>query len=496
MKKILILFLCLILAMPIGLMGCKKDPNDQGPQIEDPDYEDDGGQVDTSRFDTPEAGFTIDGVIDETERQKYITLDQKYGVEGQMYVSYYIGDKGLYFHFDVHDPVVYKANPNENAVDTSPYIMDSDRVEIFIDTKGDGGVSPMPDDYHIMATLEGYNQVLIGNGSSFKLDTSYGLDACAAAIKEGTTVSQRDKNATAIPQSQKNIDPGYTVEFFMSYQNFKFQKRNEYKMSLAQVDIWHVVNPQRFNVAGSNTNPNEFRTLSAYGFGTRVPLEQNIKIDAKKDDFYTQENVNSDPNLYHFAATRDYSQTPSKGKMSAEAYVYLGQNGLYLYMFAQSQYLKYYYADFPYTSDHVEIRFDVNNNKRTDPAPDGDKWFFIDILGAVQTAYGIDNENRVVGSYDLIATTDYTGELVDAEGIPTKNIGSQDPKTFTFEAFFPWYALGVPEKGTFAFILQCGNPDEGACGIGNVFYADTDYSILEHWHTFYRYNYYTEFTRP
>lgn len=495
MKRLLVILLSLILAMPVfGLVGCKKD-NGGGVIIDDP-YVDDGKEVDTSRFDTPEAGFTIDGLLDETERAKYVTLDQKYGVEGQMRVSYYIGDKGLYFYFDVNDPIVYKANPNENAKDSSPYILESDRVELFIDTKADGGATPMSDDYHIMATLEGYNQVLIGNGSAFKLNTKYGLDACKAVIKEGTTVSQRNQKATERPQSEKNIDPGYTVEFFMSYKNFNFSKRDVYKVSFAQADMWSVVEAQRFNVAGSNTTPNEFRTLSAYGFGTKVALENNLKIDAQKDDFYTQENVKNNPNLYYFTATRDYAQNANKGKMTAEAYVYLGQNGLYIYMFAQSQYLKYYYADFPYYSDHVEIRFDVNNSKRTEPTADKDKWFFIDILGAVQTAYGIDNENRAAGSYDLIATTAYTGELVDAEGVPTRNAGSQDPKTFTFEAFFPWYALNVPEKGTFGFILECGNPNEGASGIGNVFYPDADYAITEHWHTFNHYNYYTEFTRP
>jgi hypothetical protein len=494
MKRLLVIFLSLIIAMPIfGLVGCKKD-NGGGLIIDDDPYEDDGGEVDTTNFDTPETGFVIDGILDETEDSKYVKLGQKYGVEGQMNISYYIGDKGLYFHFDVNDPIVYKANPNENAKDSSPYILESDRVEIFLDTKADA--TPMSDDYHIMATLEGYNQVLIGNGASFKLDTTYGLDACKAIIKEGTTVTQRNLNATERPQSEKNIDTGYTVEFFMSYKNFGFSKREIYKVSFAQADIWSVIDTQRFNVAGSNTTPNEFRTLSAHGFGTSVALEQGLKIDAVKDDFYTPERVQSDSNLHYFKAIRDYSQNANKGKMTAEAYVYLGQNGLYIYMHAQSQYLKYYYADFPFYSDHVEIRFDVNNSKATEPTADKDKWFFIDILGAVQTAYGIDNETRAAGTYDLIATTAYTGELVDADDVPTRNAGSQDPKTFTFEAFFPWYALNVPEKATFGFILQCGNPNEGSSGIGNVFYPDTDYATTQHWHTFSYYQYYTEFTRP
>lgn len=495
MKKILVILLSLLMCFSlISLAGCKE--NNGNPIIDDgPDYSDDGGIVDESRFDTPETGFTIDGLIDATEQTKYNTLDQKYGVEGQMTVSIFIGDKGLYFHFNVNDPITYKANTAENTADTSPYIMDSDRIELFIDTLSDGGTSPKEDDYQIMATLEGYNQVLIGTGSTFRLDTSYGLDACVSTVKEGSTVTVRDLNAVDIPKSQNNIDSGYTVEFFMSYSNFEFIKRDTYKVSIAQSDVCHVINPSRFNSAGSNTTPSEFRTLSVHGFGTMVAIDNNLKIDAQKDAYYTSANVESDADLYYFQAARYYAQTEARGMTTVEAYVYLGTNGLSVYMHSQGDYLKYYFAEFPYMSDHVEMRFDVNNNKATDPVATGDKWFFIDIMGAAQTAYGIDNDTRVAGAYDLVATTAYTGELVDADNKPFINAGSLDPKTFTFEAFFPWYALGVPEGGTFAFILECGNPDEGGTGIGNVFYPDSNYTIKEHWWTFGNYDYYTEFTR-
>jgi hypothetical protein len=512
-KKLLSVILTLLIALGMFILpvGCGKPDtagddtgggeiilDDDGETEEDEETDDDfnidGQEIDKTNFDTPETGFTVDGVIDQTEQALYNTLGQSYGVEGQIVFSYYIGTKGLYFHFDVNCPIVFKANDGENEEGTSAYTMDSDRVELFIDTLKNGGSSPKADDFHFLVTLEGYYIVRKGDGSKWVADGTIGIDAAGTSIKDGTTVSVRDKNAESNPQSSKNTDPGYEVEFFISYKNYGFTKQNTYGLSIGQTDVWSVVLGSRFNVCGSNLVPSEFRSLSPYGFGTTVELEEGIEIDGEKDDFYTPENVALNAYLYRFSATREWGQT--KGDMTVETYVYLGENGIYIYMYAQSAYLRYYYQDFPYKSDHVEIRIDSDNNKNTTSTAAGDRWFFQDILGAQQTAYGISNENRAAGSYDLIAVTRYTGELVDNNSVPVRNIGSQDPKTFTFEAFFPYYAINVARGATFGMILECGNPNEGPTGIGNAFYEGSSYAETELWWTFQHYDRYTEFTTP
>jgi hypothetical protein len=461
------------------------------------DYDAEQGDVDDAKaaldsaitglaFKEIETGFGSTPVnpaiaLDLTGTQaQYVDAAGKYGVEGAATLKYIIGDDGLYFYGEVRDRTLMTANADlelkayDSVSDFASYMEDCDRVEMFIDTQGDGGENPQTDDLRVRLNLNGEMDIAAGNGSRWvPIGMSYGIapydyepDYIAfAQISGANTIAYRDPASTELTNEEKDVDTGYKFELFFSYSRHNFSKRSLYFMCYGQADYVNAADAQIFNGVGNVDKPDEFFMLSQYGLGTDVALEDDINDPVLSGAFWSD--------AVSFETTRAYAGNDTIGTMTAVAKAKFGNDGLYIGIQTVNPKLVYGgpnngVSGFGYKNDHVELRIDTNVNKASD---DTDRFFFVDIASNRITMNGITTDTRSDGAFNYVLAMKYFGEVVNGYNNPVYNVGSAAQKGYVFKMYLSYAALGITKAAAqstgIGLFAACGNPEES--GIGCVF---------------------------
>ena len=141
----------------------------------------------------------------------------RFGRNNAVTVWAYRGENALFFLFDVKDNVLLTwGETNDDAV------THSDSIEVFIDTKADGGSDPQSDDIQLNLGIHGKTRIMRGSGSSW--GGWNGLIDYAVDLK-GT-----------LNDGEAETDEGYSVEVMIPYKDIMIQKDDTIGISFGQVD--------------------------------------------------------------------------------------------------------------------------------------------------------------------------------------------------------------------------------------------------------------------
>lgn len=196
-----------------------------------PDKQPGGGQFDyDGNYSNPE--LTIDGKGDDEQWRTAPTI-ATYGRNDAVNVKVYRGEEALFFLFDVQDKVLLTQGvTNDDAV------THGDSIELYLDTKADGGTHPQSDDFQINLGIHGKTRIMQGSGSNW--GTWNGLIDYEVDLKGGTL-----NNGAA------EDDTGYTVEVMVRYRDIMIEKDDTIGIAFGQVDKWQ----QNDAPAGSEDGP-------------------------------------------------------------------------------------------------------------------------------------------------------------------------------------------------------------------------------------------------
>lgn len=167
-------------------------------------------------YSAPE--LTIDGKGDDAQWQAIEEPAFSYGKNGNaVSVKIYRGDAALFFLFDVKDTVLLTQGvTNDDAV------THGDSIELYLDTKADGGRSPQSDDFQINLGIHGKTRIMQGAGGQW-------------GSWNGLIDYEVDLHGTLNDGDEAN-DTGYTVEFMVPYKDIQIEKTDTIGFAVGQVD--------------------------------------------------------------------------------------------------------------------------------------------------------------------------------------------------------------------------------------------------------------------
>lgn len=184
-----------------------------------PDKQPGGGQFDyDGNYTAPE--LVIDGKADDEQWKSAPVLLTYGGADGEaVSVKAYRGERAMFFYFDVKDSVLLtQGSTNGDEV------CRGDSVEIYIDTKADGGQNPQPDDFQFNFGIHGKARIMMGAGGQWGMWN--GLIDYEVSINEGSTLNN---GAT------KN-DTGYSMEVMVQYKEIMMEKDDTIGIAFGHVD--------------------------------------------------------------------------------------------------------------------------------------------------------------------------------------------------------------------------------------------------------------------
>ena len=443
----------------------------------------------------------VDGMDNNGEvYSAYTWAPGSFGVEGALRIRYIIGDDGLYLFLEVRDTSLFFGREHflelatQSPSGMSAFIEDSDRVEIFLSTSPGNELQDVPQssDIRVRVTPQGFYDVAMGNGQGAWIPYGgFELDHLEIGLLEGNnTFSQRGPVEVATPD-MTDVDTGYWVEIFFSYERFAFERRNEFYVAFAQADMHHPTSPMHFGYIGNIANPQEFFMLSEHGLGTNVALEADFNRFDLEDPFWNVDGNARTPNavgrspFFSAITQRNHNDNPHLAfQTQVDARARFGQHGLYVAILTHQPIIVYGgpnhgAAGFGFRNDHVELRVDTNYDHQEQIT---DLFFFVDIASNRTIARGISNETREPGTFNHVLAMTYFGTVYGGtRQAPVVREGRMDhpagpgERGFLFKVFIPWSALSItPEQarttgvGLFA---AAGNPnaaDGGGNGIGCV----------------------------
>ena len=169
-------------------------------------------------YSTPE--LNIDGKGDDEQWQSTPVL-VTYGKNNAVTVKVYRGQEALFFLFDVKDTVLLTQGvTNDDAV------THGDSIELYLDTKADGGRAPQSDDFQINLGIHGKTRIMQGSGSNW-------------GSWNGLIDYEVDLNGTLNDGDEPN-DVGYTVEVMVRYRDIMIEKDDTIGVAFGQVDKWQT----------------------------------------------------------------------------------------------------------------------------------------------------------------------------------------------------------------------------------------------------------------
>ena len=195
-----------ILTLVLTLIGCNSDSsNSFVDKI-----------TGNNDFMTPgnmeKSDFAIDGVLDNPEWENP-TLDISFGgtstCPARTEAKVYFGDNGLSIGFLVYDTMI-SASTNYNDVQ---FVVNSDNVEFYIDTKNDKGQIAKSDDYAFLINPEEFAEMRVGTGSYW--GPWSGVIDYAVKINDGGTLN-----------NDSDTDTTWGCEIFLPYKTFGFTKED------------------------------------------------------------------------------------------------------------------------------------------------------------------------------------------------------------------------------------------------------------------------------
>ena len=156
--------------------------------------------------------FAIDGVLDNPEWENP-TLDITFGgtstCPAQVEAKVYFGDNGLSVGFLVHDTMI---SASTNYTDPQ-FVVNSDNVEFYIDTKNDKGQIAKSDDYAFLINPEEFAEMRVGTGSYW--GPWSGVIDYAVKINDNGTLN-----------NDSDVDTTWGCEIFLPYTTFGFTKED------------------------------------------------------------------------------------------------------------------------------------------------------------------------------------------------------------------------------------------------------------------------------
>lgn len=210
-----------------------------------PDKQPGGGQFDyDGNYTAPE--LVIDGKADDEQWKSAPVLLTYGGADGEaVSVKAYRGERAMFFYFDVKDSVLLtQGSTNGDEV------CRGDSVEIYIDTKADGGQNPQPDDFQFNFGIHGKARIMMGAGGQWGMWN--GLIDYEVSINEGSTLNN---GAT-------KDDTGYSMEVMVQYKEIMMEKDDTIGIAFGHVDKVQVEDGRDgqfywygWNYKGADVNP-------------------------------------------------------------------------------------------------------------------------------------------------------------------------------------------------------------------------------------------------
>lgn len=220
----------------MGFAACKPDEEPGGPEgpggpgdfvgSKDDEYVDydptkqpGGDQFDhDGNYLPPE--LVIDGKDDDEQWQNAPVLLTYGGADGAaVSVKAWRGERAMFFYFDVQDSILLT-----QGLTNGDEVCRGDSVEIYIDTKADGGRYPQSDDFQFNFGIHGKARIMQGAGSQWGLWN--GLIDYEVSINEGSTLN----NGAAAN------DTGYSMEVMVQYKEIMIEKDDTVGIAFGHVD--------------------------------------------------------------------------------------------------------------------------------------------------------------------------------------------------------------------------------------------------------------------
>lgn len=226
-KELLVLVFGLVLLLV--LVACDNDQTDSLTPFDETifyyyGYSKEAGE---ENFDFPGNYQPPELVVDGEKDDAYDGAPRiTYGDNDNVTVSIYRGESALFFYFEVTDDrlLTYGYNAGDD-------VTRGDSIEIYLDTKNDGGNGPRTDDYQINIGVHGKARLLSGSGGVW--GPWNGLIDYAVVTK-GTV-------------NDEEIDEGYIVEVMVPYDQIDITKDNDIGLAFG-----HVNKTSAGNVAGKD----------------------------------------------------------------------------------------------------------------------------------------------------------------------------------------------------------------------------------------------------
>ena len=169
-------------------------------------------------YENPE--LTIDGLGNDEQWKDATTLTtygNTAGGKDAVTVRVYRGESALFFLFEVSDSVLLTQGvTNDDAV------THGDSIELYLDTRADGGRTPQSDDYQINLGVHGKTRIMQGAGGQW--GSWNGLIDYEVAL-----------NGT-LNDGDEATDTGYSVEVMIPYAQIMIEKDDTIGIALGQVD--------------------------------------------------------------------------------------------------------------------------------------------------------------------------------------------------------------------------------------------------------------------
>lgn len=156
--------------------------------------------------------FAIDGVLDNPEWDN-ATLSITFGgtalCPATVDAKVYFGKNGLSIGFLAHDTMI-----SSSTSYTDPqFVVNSDNVEFYIDTKNDKGKIAKSDDYTFLINPEEYAEMRVGTGSYW--GPWSGVIDYAVTINDNGTIN-----------NDSDVDTSWGCELFLPYKTFGFTEED------------------------------------------------------------------------------------------------------------------------------------------------------------------------------------------------------------------------------------------------------------------------------
>jgi lysophospholipase L1-like esterase len=185
----------------LALSSCGINPSDYASQND----KSSGNSDFTYPGNMVASDLKIDGVLDEEEWSDPDIFNCHFGENNRVSSKIFWGEKGLTVGFTLLDQFI---SASTNYSD-SEFVINSDNVEFYIDTKHDGGNGPQTDDYEFLINPEGYAMLQVGGGKWW--GPWSGVVDYAVSI-DGTLNNDADD------------DISWSVELFLPYETFGFDQ--------------------------------------------------------------------------------------------------------------------------------------------------------------------------------------------------------------------------------------------------------------------------------